>query len=196
MDASSILNKIKEDARKAADQALEDAKTRIGDMQAESEKKIAAQHDDMLVRAKADCELMEQRMHRMAELEDKKTLLGAKREVIDSAFRLALANLKSAPEAKVRTFMMSQLLAAAQGDESVLAGDENSDWLDAAFVAEANHVLAGKGKPAKLQLSDDKVHGTGLALYKNGAEINCTFEALIENERHEMESDVAGILFD
>ena len=114
MDVKGILDKIEADAREAAAQTLEQAQARIDALRAAND---AAQHPAMEEKIKADAAEMEGRMIRMAELEDKKARLAAKREVMDDTFRLAQDKLCTLPDAKKRAFFMAQLLSAADGGE-------------------------------------------------------------------------------
>ena len=117
MDVKGILDKIEADAREAAAQTLEQAQARIDALRAAND---AAQHQQLAAmeeKIKADAAEMEGRMIRMAELEDKKARLAAKREVMDDTFRLAQDKLCTLPDAKKRAFFMAQLLSAADGGE-------------------------------------------------------------------------------
>ena len=104
MDVKGILDKIEADAREAAAQTLEQAQARIDALRAAND---AAQHQQLAAmeeKIKADAAEMEGRMIRMAELEDKKARLAAKREVMDDTFRLAQDKLCTLPDAKKRAF--------------------------------------------------------------------------------------------
>ena len=99
MDVKGILDKIEADAREAAAQTLEQAQARIDALRAAND---AAQHQQLAAmeeKIKADAAEMEGRMIRMAELEDKKARLAAKREVMDDTFRLAQDKLCTLPDA-------------------------------------------------------------------------------------------------
>lgn len=196
MDARAILTKIDEDAREASRKVLDDARARAKAMREASAAAIEKQRADALARAEADAGETEKRMQRMAELEDRKALLAAKREVIDRAFNDALSRLRALPKDKCRAFLLGQLLSLAQGGETLLIGAQSDGWFDSAFVEEANAGLKKNGKTGVITLGAEHVPGTGFALQKDGARVNCTLEALVEGSRHDMEADVARVLFD
>lgn len=195
MDASAILTRIDDDARQAARKTLEDARARAKAMRDASAAAIAKQRADARKRAEGDAVQTEERMHRMADLEDRKEALAAKRLVIDRAFEEALGKMQRLPGPQSRAFLLRQLLQSAQGDEELLLGQSNDGWFTPAFVDEANAALSNIGKPGRLTLGAERVQGTGFALRKGGAQVNCTYEALCDAARHDMEADVAGILF-
>ena len=195
MDVKGILDKIEADAREAAAQTLEQAQARIDALRAAND---AAQHQQfaaMEEKIKADAAEMEGRMIRMAELEDKKARLAAKREVMDDTFRLAQDKLCTLPDAKKRAFFMAQLLSAADGGEVLCIGRKASGWYGDSFLAEANEKLKGAGKQEPLTRGED-IPGCGFELVKDGSSLNCTFEMLAEGQRMALEGDVARALFD
>jgi V/A-type H+-transporting ATPase subunit E len=195
MDANAILEKIAQDARDAASSTLEDANKRAGEMKAASEERIGQQKKSALDRAKKDGVLLRERMLRMAELEDKKSLLSAKREVMDKAFMSALGMLETMDAKKMRAFFLRLVSDCAEGDETLLIGAKNNAWFDDAFVAEANAALKARGKKADLQKGVSPVLGVGFALKKGGTQVNCTMDALLSQSRMGLETDVARVLF-
>lgn len=194
MEVKGILNKIESDAREAASAQLADAEKRVEAIRAQCDEQTRQQQEAMNARLKADCAEMEARMLRMAELEDKKSQLQVKRQVMDAAFDRALAQLLALPKDKKRAFFMEELLSAAQGDETVLIGGNQADWFDASFLRDAGGALAKAGKKAALQ-QGEAISGCGFELRRGGEALNCTFEALVSGSRMALEGDVAKVLF-
>ena len=195
MDVKGILDKIEADAREAAAQTLEQAQARIDALRAENDAAQKQQLAAMEDKIKADSAEMEGRMIRMAELEDKKARLAAKREVMDDTFRLAQEKLCTLPDAEKRAFFMAQLLSAADGSEKLSIGQKADGWYDDAFLAEANERLSAAGKQGNLARGED-IPGCGFELVKEGSSLNCTFEMLAEGQRMALEGEVARALFD
>lgn len=194
MEVKGILNKIESDAREAAAAQLADAEKRAAAICAQNEEQTQQQRAAMEERLKNECAEMEARMLRMAELEDKKSQLQVKREVMDVAFNRAVAELYALPREQKRSFFLSQLLSAAHGNEAVLIGEKSAEWFDASFLDEANASLHKQGKNAALSQGSGIV-GCGFELRRGGEALNCTFEALVNGNRISMESDVARALF-
>lgn len=195
MDVKGILEKIGADARAAAAQTLADARERADEIARLSHEKLDAQRADMEKRVVSDAAEAAGRMERMKDLEDKKETLAAKRQVMDEAFREALDILCALPAGEARAFFMGEMLSAARGGESLSVGRVNPDWFDDSFLAEANAALAARGdKP--LVLSADAADGRGFRLIRGGASMDCTFAALIADQRLALEGEVAAALFD
>lgn len=195
MDVQGILNKIESDAREAAAQQLDEAKRRAQELREQSEARMRAEREAMERKADADAQELESRMLRMAELEDRKARLGAKRRVLDEAFEGALARLRALPAQEKRAFFLEELAAAAQGDETLCIGDVAGDWFDAAFVEQANTRLKVQGRPGSLRTGEALGGACGFELRRGGAALTCTFEALLDSARLELESDAARMLF-
>ena len=195
MDVQGILGKIEQDAREAASQALAEAQKKAGAIRAQAEAQLQSQRDAMDQRIRAEQAEMEGRMLRMAELEDKKAQLAVKRQAMDDAFALAAEQLRRLPDEKKRAFFREQLLSAAQGDETLCIGEEESAWFTDAFLSDVNSALEKAGKPGKLKRSGS-VEGCGFELRRGGEALKCTFEALVEGSRMALEGDVARALFD
>lgn len=195
MDVKTILDKIGEDARVAAADILEDAKQKARDIRNASQKRINDKHALNRQRMARDGEETEKRMLRMAELEDKKSDLAQKRQVLNVAFEQAIQQLRSLPAERIRDYLLPQAVSLAQGNETLLAGQYTKHIVDKAFVDSVNEELQKTKGQGNLTLSEDVVPGTGFVLRQGGTEINCTFEALVDAMRLQAETDVARILF-
>jgi vacuolar-type H+-ATPase subunit E/Vma4 len=196
MNAQAILVKIEEDAKESAAQILADARKKADALKAASQEKIEGMRKTMLYQAERDAEALEQRTLRMAELDDRKELLGKKRALIDEAFQTAGRLLASASAPERRAFFLKQIARAASGRENLALGADVADWFDDGFLADANAALQKAGKPGELTLSAERKAGcAGVILAANGAETRCTFDALLEEARAGLEQTVAAELF-
>ena len=90
LNTDSIRDKILGDARKSAAQLLSDADVRAQNARMASEQRVRDAQKKAMDDAEAQGEELRDRMLRMAELDMRKSLLAAKREVIDEAFEKAL----------------------------------------------------------------------------------------------------------
>lgn len=195
MDAQAILDRIEQDARDSASSTLDDAQKRADSLREASEARIRQQRENALSRAQADGTLMRERMLRMAELEDKKELLAAKRTVMDKAFDDALGLMEKMDAKQLRAFLLTLAAQVADGDETLLIGQRNAAWFDDSFIAQANEMLLAAGKKGALKKSAENVPGVGFALQKSGTQVNCTMDALLMQSRLTLETDVARVLF-
>ncbi len=196
MNAQAILQKIEDDALKAAAQAKADAEKKAAGMKEDSRAKVEAMRDETVRHAEAESEALAGRMRRMAELDMRKLLLQSKREVMDAAFEQAKAELCRTPAKEARAFLLSQTAAAAQGDEELIVGANNAGWFDDSFLKDLNAALRQAGKAGDVKRSSMRREGvTGAILSRAGTEVFVTFEAMLGNVRADLETEIAQILF-
>ena len=197
MNAQAILDKIEEDAKTAAGRIEQDALAKAEEWKAASRERIEKTHQTMLAQAQKEADEVEQRMLRMAELDDRKALLQKKRALIERVFVMAGEKLAATNIAEKRAFFLQKLIRCANGDETLIFGADQADWIDDRFVADANAALMQAGKQGALKLSAERRPGcAGLVLVSKGAEMLCTFEAFLEEARTASEQQVANQLFE
>ncbi len=195
MNADAISQKILDDARAAAAHTLADAHERAQDMRKKTEAALAQKRAASERKIAEDCDLQRSRMLRMAELDQKKALLGAKREVIEQVFDTALAGMRNMPLEQRRAYNKKLLLSVAQGGEAVAfeAGDEA--LFDAAFFSDVNAELLKKGRVPVRLWPERHATGGGFALISAGAVTNCSYEAVLGQSKPGLEAEVAKLLF-
>lgn len=196
MNAQAILEKIGSDGHKAAAVLLKEAGERAEAIRAESDKKIAKLREETIAKAQTEAAALEVRMYRMAELDERKALLAAKRQLMDQAFQEALMKLRQMTPEQMESFFLSMVLSSCKGTETILLGALHNAWFTPAFADKVNTALIAAGKPGQITLSKDHRKGvTGVILSGEGLEINCTLEALLMDRRLQLEAEVASILY-
>lgn len=196
MNAQAILEKIGSDGHKAAAVLLKEAGERAEAIRAESDKKIAKLRDETILKAQTEAAALEIRMHRMAELDERKALLAAKRQLMDQAFQAALMKLRQMTPEQMESFILSMVISSCKGTETLLIGGLYDAWYTPAFSDKVNTALIAAGKPGRITVNHERRLGlTGVILSGEGMEINCTLEALLEARRLELEAEVASILY-
>lgn len=196
MNPQAILDQIGQDAQLAAQKLLADAEKKAEQLRAASARRIEKTHEQTRAQAQADAAELEQRLMRMAELEDRKALLGKKRAVLDEAFALAADKLRRMPAGELRAFLVQAAAKETAGSESVIVCENGADFAQGDLIGELNQAVRALGKPGNLRMSEQKrSDATGLVLSEGGAETNCTLEAMLAAIRIEMETQVASVLF-
>jgi V/A-type H+-transporting ATPase subunit E len=196
MNAQAILEKIGSDGQKAAAVLLKEAGEQAEAIRAESDKKIARLRAQTIAKAQTEAAALEERMQRMAELDERKALLAAKRLLMDQAFQAALMKLRQMKPEQMETFFLSLVLSSCEGTETLLIGALFDAWYTPAFADKVNAALAAAGKTGRITAAVERRPGvTGVILLGDGMEINCTLEALLEARRLELEAEVASILY-
>ena len=196
MDAQAILDIIAQDAQEAAHRALREAQDRVLTIHEGSDMRTGQLRDDTQKRAGAEAVQLADRMARLAELEERKEQLTAKRNLIDRAFTLALDKLRHLPTEETGDIILSLIRQNAAGDEMLMVGSINSGFFTPSFIQKANDVLISIGKPGRLTDSGQKVENvSGLVLKTPQSELYCTLEALLNDKREALEPAVAAVLF-
>lgn len=195
MKADAISQKILDDARAAAARILEEARARAEDLRHDAETKTEERRVTLDAQTEEDSRLLRSRMLRMAELDQRKALLGAKREVIEQVFETALAGMRNMPEAQRVAYNKQLLLSAAQGGEQVIVAADEARLFDDRFIQDVNAELKQAGKGPVSLSSEHRQTGGGFILASQGMEINCTYQAVLGQAKPSLEAEVAQMLF-
>jgi len=92
--------------------------------------------------------------------------------------------------------MGNLLVRYASGNETLIAGEINDAFFTQDFIRDINLRLSQSGRQGNLNAGEGREPGVcGVVLRGRNSRVNCTFAALMETRREEMESAVAGILF-
>lgn len=196
LDTKPILGQIQADARQAADTLLSEARDRAAAISERSNLRVQEMMEDTRAKALAEADLLEDRMLRLAGLEQRNLLVTAKRELIGRAFEQAIQTLNKAPKDQVTRVMGNLLVRYASGNETLIAGEINDAFFTQDFIRDINRRLSQSGRQGNLNAGEGREPGVcGVVLRGRNSRVNCTFVALMETRREEMESAVAGILF-
>lgn len=219
-----ITQRIGADTQAEIDRILADANAQA---QAISEKfRAQAQAEDrmLLARSEKAAAEREERLVSAAQMEARKTLLAAKQEMVELAYRRAMEKLRSLTKEQYTELLSAMLAeAAATGREEVIFSPEDRAGVGKAAVARANELLARASAPdlplgdgmladlvnkvaagvsalaqgtAMLTVSEETRPMDGGFILRDGRiEVNCTFGALIQAERERTAGAVAKLLF-
>lgn len=196
MDTKPIIAQIEADAREAVSDVLKEVEDQVLNIREQSDLRLSQLKKETLRSASEESARLAERMHRLNELNIRVELLKEKRSLIDKAFDGALEKLRTLPEDQFAEWLLVQL-DSAQGTEEVRAGAINDGFFSPAFLEKANKRLTNIGKPGALRDAGGRVPGvSGLVLFSQGSEVNCTFEMALEQVRMDMEAKLAQVLFD
>jgi len=193
MAEERVSKKIREDAQKRAEEIREEAKRRAKEI--EERAKVEARR----IEEEAKAEALEasgkesERLIALERLEIRKSLLAAKRSLVDEAFERAVSWLNSLKKEEYRRFVKKLLLKAIEtGDEEVIVSPEENRT-DRKFLHAVSQELDDGGK---LKLSQEKREMRGGFILKRGrVEVKATFDSLVNELRDELEMEVAKLLF-
>jgi V/A-type H+-transporting ATPase subunit E len=179
-EAEQITRQTAAEVERILTQAKQQAKERSRKLAGEYQQKVEA---------------VERRLTIEAELEGKKRILAAKRELIGQAFTEATLELQKLPTAKRVKFLAAQLatVGAENGGEVQVVGTQ-AEWLT--IIKEANELLARSGKLAQLKLSNvTPPIKSGFRLIGPGYSVDGSYQALIDEVKETLLPEVADYLF-
>ena len=193
-----IIAHIRADAEAQSAAILSQAEQQCAAIRAEFEGKAKERYGERLIAGQKACEDRVDSMDRIARMEAKKGLLALKQEMVSQSFALACDKLVNLPEAEY-VALLARLAAdaAVTGTEEIVLNARDRAAVGEKAVRAANEKLAAAGKKAALKLSPAEGDFKGGLLLRRGSiETNCTAELLVELQRSEMSSELAGVLFD
>ena len=193
-----ITSRILADAEAECAAVRKESDERCAAIKAEAEKKAQEEYWRLVREGVKDTEQRVQRMDRTARLEAKKSVLNMKQEAVSKAFELARDRIAELPERDYVGFLARQAAEAAiSGQEEVIFCERDRTAVGAKAVKAANELLAAKGMPAMLTLSDaTREMAGGLMLKQGDIEVNCTVDTLLDLSRGELAARVAEVLFE
>jgi len=191
MSLVDIKKKIESDANNEAQALLAKANSQAEAIADEAAEVAASIEKELQERLKKDGPEIFRRREVVARLDVKKIALGAKQQLIDQTFQLALDGLVGMEKKKYLAFCGKLLEKASKaGDGTVLVGrDEkhlDSSWLDAFNQKNSTHLI--------LEEERLSIRG-GFVLRRGQVDVNCSFEMLVRSLREELEKDVVTRLF-
>ena len=187
-----IIERIREDAARRADETVEAANAEAEKTLAEAEKQAESDAAALLEAAKKDDEAAAQRAEASAEFARRKAVLAAKQEAIRAVVAEARARLAAMPDAEYFEVLWGLLQKnAAPGKAEMRLSAKALARKPADFDGKAARLpgteITVSTVPAEIE--------DGFLLVYDGIDINCTFDALFSAQADEL-SDIAGrVLF-
>ena len=193
-----ITSRIIADAEAECRDVKRESDERCAAVRAENEKRAQDEYWRLVREGVKDTEQRVQRMDRTARLEAKKSVLNMKQEAVSRAFDLAKDKIAELPERDYVAFLAREAAEAAiTGQEEVIFCERDRKSVGAKAVKAANELLAAKGMPGLLTLSDaTRDMAGGLMLKQGDIEVNCTVDTLLDLARGELAARVAEVLFE
>ena len=193
-----ITSRIIADAEAECRDVKRESDERCAAVRAENEKRAQDEYWRLVREGVKDTEQRVQRMDRTARLEAKKSVLNMKQEAVSRAFDLAKDKIAELPERDYVAFLAREAAEAAiTGQEEVIFCERDRKSVGAKAVKAANELLAAKGMPGLLTLSDaTRDMAGGLMLKQGDIEVNCTVDTQLDLPRDELAARVADVLFE
>lgn len=189
----NILQRILDEAKIAADEIAEQAELSAKDIADGFESKVAYEKAQIAENARRASEDEEKRMASLASLEVRKNTLKVRQALMDEAFQKALAQLNALPREQYIEVLLKMIVPQIKTgkEEIVLSADKDTGEL---FATKLRALLITKGN-FKPKVSFEALGDGGFLLKEGDIAINCTFSALLKEQREALELPVAQTLF-
>ena len=185
----AIIEKIRADARQKANSTLEEGNRKAQEAISIAYNDVKIYKEKNMAESYAERDEIVRRKITVANLEVKKLLLQAKKEIIDRAFEEALQAVKA--DKKGYEALIKRMLSFAEdGDEAVIS-ESDKDVITAAFIASCAKEY---GKKVTLSPTYGNFAG-GIMLTGKGSDKNLTLEVELNAVRGEYEPAIAELLF-
>ncbi len=195
--ADRIIQRVQDDAQAKAEQIKAEAQEKANAIEEDARQKAERRKAHILEQARKTATEQKGRIIGVAQLETRKSLLAAKQEMISEAFDKALDELVNLDDQEYLKVVRDLLLNMAEtGSETVIFSEQDRKRITDDFWKEINEALSKQGKKGELKLSEEtrNIKG-GFILQVSGVEMNCSFEALLDMKRDELEPEIARLLF-
>ena len=193
----NITGRIQADAQAEIDRIQADARREAEKITASYTARADRECADLLARGETSARERGNRLISAAGLEARKMALGAKQEMLDEAFALALEKLLGLPEADYVALLARLAASAARtGREEIILNPSDRAKFGAQVAGQANRLLSHGGSAAALTLSEQTRPIRGGVLLSDGTvEVNCALETLVRLSRSEVTGLVSKLLF-
>lgn len=188
-----ITQRIEADTQAEMDRMLDQARARAAEITAKYRAQADAETAELAAKNQKTAAEREERLVSVAQMEARKVTLGAKQEMVEKAYALALDKLCAMPDGlyiETAAALMEQ--AAPNGRGAVIFAPEERARIGAAAVAKANERL-GNGT-LTLSAETRSLRG-GFILSDGKVEVNCSFDTLVRLQKTETAGAVVKHLF-
>lgn len=187
----NITERIKKDASSKANQKISQAKTEADDLLNRAKTELEKEKKALELETEKTIKIQRNRAISEAKLEARKMKLTAKEEVITQAFELANERFKTLEAQKTEGYLGRAIKAAVSllgTDVVVLCNSKDSQMV----------LTIATGINSQIDVSSEGVDILGGAIIRTKdekAQIDATFEGVMERKKGDLRREVARILF-
>ncbi|MBU3110362.1 V-type ATP synthase subunit E [Clostridium lacusfryxellense] len=192
-----LAAKIIEDAKIKAEVILKEAKNNENILIENKTKEAEGLKSQMMEKTKVEAIMVSKRIISNSQLKARNEKLVAMQNMIDKVFEIALEKLTSMSDNEYLELLKNYLLSMPiAGNEEIILPGKYKGIVSNEYLYEINLSLKTNGKLGELKLSsDERDIKSGFVVFKNGIEINNTFESLVNSLRDELEPEIVNVLF-
>ncbi|MEG1508947.1 MAG: V-type ATP synthase subunit E family protein [Clostridia bacterium] len=180
-DAGLQADAIIAEGTKKAQALLDVANAKATAFKAERMAKLQPTVDDIIARSKT-----------VANLDSQRYILGQKKDLIDKVFAGALQDINNMDKKQYLSIIAGMIKSNAEDGDEVVVCEKDKKVITKAFIDELAHSI---GKKITLSKEVGNFDG-GIVLSCKGYDKNLTLELELEVLREEIETEIAGLLFE
>ena len=189
-----IIAHLEADAQADMDVINAEAKAQCEAIAAEYSEKAAAEYDLRMKEGQKACAVREERLLSTADMEERKSILAFKQEMVSEVFADAVKCIVNLPENEYVAFLAALAAkAATYGTEELIFNEKDAKSVGKEVCKAANAILGANGKLTVAEETRPMVGG--LVLKQGDIEVNCAVDTLVQLKRSDLASQVAEILF-
>ncbi len=188
--SEAIISKIIEDAHRIVNSTLEEGNANASKIIARANNDANIYLQDNMKASIAERQEILRRRISVANLEVKKLILAAKKEVLDSAFDVAKKTILALPKEEYKAIIAGMLQSASDKD-IVYISERDASIITANFITTQSKLLGVKIKRAK-EFVD--IEG-GIILSDGSMDKNLSIEVELASLREELETEIAKEMF-
>lgn len=191
MSKENLLQKIKDDTAQEVQSIIDEAKNRYESNRRDTEEYLSLFEQSELKKAENTAKESEKQTRMLAEIEAKKIMLKAKRELIDQTVERAKQKMLSLPDGEYIDWITTLIAQKATDGDKVIISKNDVKRLTAEVIGE---ISAKTGK--KITLSD-KIgdFSGGIILTQNGCDKNMTLETALDEIKQDYILKISTKLF-
>lgn len=184
---SKILDAISAEGRAAAGRILEDGRNNAAEMRKFYDREACTAEEKLLEEAEKTAEELRKRSISRAGIESRNIRLNVRRKALSQAFDKAGERLAGLSGERKKEMYQRLISKYSSGSEVIVQLNETDK------KALGNRL---KVDGIKIRLDNEPASFSGgLIIREKNIETNCTFEAMLDMARKEMETEIADVLF-
>lgn len=191
---NKIIERISQDSVAKCDSIIFDANNEAAKIKNAAIVESDSEKQKVVEAAEVQAKIITEMAESSAQLATRKKLLATRVEIINNAINTAYEKMKAMPDNDYFAALYSLVKKYAQDSEgTMLLSQKDLGRKPKDFDKKINEGLL---KTAKLIVSDEPANiGEGFVLVYGDVEINCTFDALIEDSRDDLKDKIYNIVF-
>jgi V/A-type H+-transporting ATPase subunit E len=190
-----LIQRIDDESRERAEEISTAAAAYEERLLEQTRQKALEEQRLRLKKAEADMLLLKERRHSSAQLKVRNEVLQAKQDIISMVLSEARQQLAAVSSQAFLRFLEDHLLKAVEtGDEVLCLNNRCAGKLPDDFLDQLNAKLVKQGHQGGLTLSVIDMTD-GFILSRSGVDMDFTFNALLDQQREDLEAELARQLF-